>query len=99
MARGWAILIFVIVLLISAGGIAIVIWQMHVRGFSRYTVGGLMVVLGIFCCLMNWCVSDEYLRQHFGGEQNARRMREMWRGGWVGIVVGGMMIAAGYFLG
>jgi hypothetical protein len=44
-------------------------------------------------------VSDEYLRQHFGGAENATRMRQMWRGGWVGVLLGTTMIAAQYFLG
>ena len=41
----------------------------------------------------------EYLRQHFGGEENATRMRQMRRGAWVGVLGGVTMIAAQYFLG
>jgi hypothetical protein len=58
-----------------------------------------MMVLGTGFTLMHLSVSDEYLRQHFGGEENAVRMRQMWRGGWAGVLLGAVMIAFEYFVG
>jgi hypothetical protein len=69
----------------------------YIRFF--YVVGPLLVVIGISFSILHWSVSEEYLRRHVGGEENARRLREAWRGGWVGVVGGIAMIAAQYFLG
>src|SRR5262249_34845213 len=100
MGRRRAILIVASIFLVSFVGTGIVVWQLlapHIPLF--YVLGGLVVVLGIGLAIMHLSVTDEYLRQHFGGEENASRMREFFRGGWVGIVVGAVLIAAGYFLG
>ena len=37
--------------------------------------------------------------RHLGGEENASRVRQLWRGGWVGVPIGAAMIAAECFLG
>jgi hypothetical protein len=88
------------ILLASAGGSAIVFWQATAHGIPLfYLLGALLVVLGIGNSALHLSVSDEYLRQHFGGEENAIRLRQTWRGGWVGVLLGIAMIAAQYFLG
>jgi hypothetical protein len=100
MARGWAVLIVGTIFLMSLGGAAVIVWQARAHGVPLLSVlGGLAVVVGTGSSLLNWGVTDEYLRRHFGGEENARRVRETWRGGWVGILIGAAMIATGYFLG
>ena len=100
MHRTWAALIVVGIVLASAGGAAIIIWQATAHGVPLfYVLGVLIMVIGIGTSVLHLSVSDEYLRQHFGGEENARRMRQMWRGGWVGVPLGVAMIAAQYFLG
>ena len=100
MGRGMAALIVASVLLVSVGGAAVIIWQAKAHGVPLfYVLGPLMVVVGVGFTALHLSVSDEYLRQHFGGEENATRMRQMWRGGWVGVVLGAAMIAAEYFLG
>jgi hypothetical protein len=100
MRRRWAILIVTSIFLVSFGGAALVIWQAKVHQVPLfYVIGGMAMVLGTGFTIMNASVSDDYLRQQFGGEENAARMRQTWRGGWVGILVGAAMIAAEYFLG
>jgi hypothetical protein len=42
-----------------------------------YVLGPLVVVIGIVFSILHVSVSDDYLRQHFGDEENAKRMREM----------------------
>ena len=98
--RTWAVLFVAGILLASVGGAAIVIWQAKAHSIPLfYILGALMVVLGIGFSILHLSVSDEYLRQHIGGEENAKRVREMWRGGWTGALLGVAMIAAQYFLG
>jgi hypothetical protein len=88
------------IVLASAGGGVILVWQAKAHFVPLfYVLGPLIVALGIGFSVLHLSVSDEYLRQHFGGEENARRMREMWRGGWVGVPLGIALIAAQYFLG
>ncbi len=100
MNRTWAALIVAAIVLASAGGAAILIWQAKAHGVPLfYVLGALMVVLGVGFSVLHLSVSDEYLRQHFGGEENATRLRQTWRGGWVGVPLGAAMIAAQYFLG
>jgi hypothetical protein len=100
MHRTWAALIVGGIVLASAGGTAIIIWQAKAHGVPFfYMLGALMVAIGIISSVLHLSVSDEYLRQHFGGDENATRMRQMWRGGWVGVPLGFAMIAAQYFLG
>ena len=100
MRRGTATLVVASIFLVSFGGGAVVIWQAVVHHVPlSYVVGGLAVVIGTGFSLLNAGVTDEYLRQHFGGEENASRMRQLWRGGWVGVLIGAVMIAAEYFLG
>jgi hypothetical protein len=41
--------------------------------------------------------AEHYLVRQFG-EASAGRMRQMWRGGWVGVLLGASMIAAAYWL-
>src|SRR5947209_5989568 len=60
---------------------------------------GLWVVVGTGFAFLNAGVTDEYLRKHLGSEENAKRLRQSWRGGWVGVLIGAVMIAAEYFLG
>ena len=100
MGRGRATVIVAAIVLASAGGAAVVIWQAKAHGVPLfYVLGPLMVAIGIGFSALHLSVSDEYLRQHFGGEENATRMRQMWRGGWVGVLIGVAMVAAQYFLG
>lgn len=100
MGRGRATGIVAAILLVSVGGAAVVIWQAKAHGIPLfYILGPLMVVVGMGFTALHLSVSDEYLRQHFGGEENAARMRQTWRGGWVGVLLGAAMIAAEYFLG
>ena len=89
MRRTWAALTFTGIFLASAGGAAIIIWQAKAHDVPLfYVLGPLVVALGIGFSILHLSVSDEYLRQHFGGEENATRMRQMWRGGWVGVPLG-----------
>src|SRR5262245_48958213 len=100
MRRTWATLIVAGIILASAGGAAIIIWQALAHGVPLfYVLGALMIVIGVGFAVLHLSVSDEYLRQHVGGEENATRMRQMWRGGWVAVLGGVTMIAAQYFLG
>ena len=100
MQRTWAALIVAGIVLASAGGAAIIIWQAKAHDVPLfYVLGALIVTIGIGFSVLHLSVSDEYLRQHFGGDENATRMRQMWRGGWVGVLGGVTMIAAQYFLG
>src|SRR5262245_31969930 len=100
MGRGRAAVIVTAIVLASAGGAGVILWQAKAHGVPLfYVLGTLMVVLGIGFSALHLSVSDEYLRRHFGGEENATRMRQMWRGGWVGVLLGVAMIAAQYFLG
>jgi len=100
MSRGRAGVIVTAILLASVAGAVVIIWQAKAHDVPRfYVLGPLMVVIGIGFSALHLGVSDEYLRRHFGGEENATRMRQMWRGGWVGVVLGVAMIAAQYFLG
>jgi hypothetical protein len=100
MNRIWAFLIVGTIVLASAAGGVILVWQAQAHYIPLfYVLGPLVVALGIGFSVLHLSVSDEYLRQHFGGDENARRMREMWRGGWVGVPIGAALIAAQYFLG
>jgi hypothetical protein len=100
MNRTWAVLIVAGIVLASAGGAALIVWQAKAHDVPLfYVLGPLVVAIGIGFSVLHVSVSDEYLRQHFGGDENARRMREMWRGGWVGVALGIAVIAAQYFLG
>jgi hypothetical protein len=100
MGRGKTALIIGAFLLVSAGPAAVVIWQVETHHVPLlYVLGGLAMVSGIGFSILHLSVTDEYLRQHFGGEENASRMRQLWRGGWVGIPLGAALIAAEYFLG
>jgi hypothetical protein len=101
MNRTWAALIVAGIVLASAGGGVILVWQAEAHYIPLfYVLGPLVAAIGIGFSVLHWSVSDEYLRQHLGGgEENAKRMREMWRGGWVGVLLGVTMIAAQYFLG
>jgi hypothetical protein len=100
MSRGKAALVVASVLLVSAGGAAVVIWQAKAHQVPLfYVIGGLGVALGIGFTFLHLSVTDDYLRQHFGGEENAVRIRQLWRGGWVGVLIGLAMLAAEYFLG
>src|SRR5262245_13167957 len=100
MGRGWAVIIVAAILLASVGGAAVIIWQAKAHGVPLfYVLGAGMVVIGIGFSALHLSVSDEYLRRHFGGEENALRMRQMWRGGWVGVLLGVALIAVQYFLG
>lgn len=100
MNRKLAGLIVACIALASAAGGVILVRQAKAHSVPFfYVVGPLVVILGIGFSLLNVSLSDDALRRHFGGEENARRMREMWRGGWVGVLIGCTLIAAQYFLG
>jgi heme/copper-type cytochrome/quinol oxidase subunit 3 len=100
MERGRAVLVVAAILLVSVGGAAVVIWQAKANNIPlTYVLGVMTAVIGIGFSLLNRVVTDEYLRRHFGGEENATRVREVWRGGWVGVLIGALLIAAGYILG
>jgi hypothetical protein len=84
----------------SAAGGVILVWQANAHNVPIfYVLGPLTVAIGVYFSVLHWTVSDEYIRQHFGGDENARRMREMSRGGWVGVPLGVALIAVQYFLG
>jgi hypothetical protein len=100
MKRTWSVLIVAGIVLASACGGVILVEQAKAHYIPLfYLLGPLVAAMGIGFSVLHWSVSDEYLRQNFGGEENARRMREMWRGGWVGLLIGIAMVAAQYFLG
>src|SRR5262245_24934555 len=100
MGRRTASLVVVSIFLVSFGAGAVVIWQAIAHHVPfLYVVGGFAVVLGTGFSLLNAVVTDENLRQNFGGEENANRMRQLWRGGWFGVLIGAVMIAAEYFPG
>jgi hypothetical protein len=100
MNRTLSAVIVVGIVLVSAAGGVILVWQANAHFVPLfYVIGPLVVAIGVGFTVLHWSVSDEYLRQHFGGDENARRMREMWRGGWVGVPIGIALVAAQYFLG
>ena len=93
-------LLVVVILLVSLGGAALVIWQAREYQIPLgYIVGGGMVVIGTGFFILHVSVSDDHLRRHFGGEENAARMRKLWRDGWLGVLIGVALIVAVYFLG
>lgn len=99
MGRGWAALVVSCIVLASVGIAAIVIWQSHVHRVPiMYVTGGLLVILGIGFAILNRSVSDEYLQKNFGGAENAARMRQTWRRGWVGVLLGIITIVTQYVL-
>src|SRR5262249_6103320 len=72
MGRGRAAVIVTAIFLASAVGAAVIIWQAKAHGVPLfYVLGTLMVAVGIGFSLLHLSVSDEYLRQHFGGGENA----------------------------
>jgi hypothetical protein len=100
MGRGAATLVFASIVLVSFALCAVILWQALAHHVPlSYVVGGGVVVIGISFVLLNAGVTDEYLRRHHLSEENVARMREMWRGGWVGVLGGAVLIAAEYFLG
>jgi hypothetical protein len=100
MRRTWEVLIVAGIFLASAGGGIIICWQAKAHDVPYfYVLGAFMIVIGSGFSVLHLSVSDEYLRQHFGGEEYARQTRQMWRGGWVGVLLGVAMIAAQHFLG
>ena len=100
MSRTWARLIVVCIVLASAAGGVILAWQAKAHYIPLfYVIGPLVMAIGVAFSVLHLSVSDDYLRQHFGGDENARRMRETWRGGWAGVLIGAALIAAQYFLG
>jgi hypothetical protein len=100
MGAGTATLVVASIFLVSFGGVAVIVWQAVAHHVPlSYVIGGLSVVIGTGFSLLNAGVTDDYLRQHFGGEENASRVRQLLRGGWIGVLIGAVMIAAEYFLG
>jgi hypothetical protein len=100
MGRGKAAAIVGTIFFTTMALVGVIVWQATAHGIPLNSVlGGLMIFLGAGFTALHLSVTDEYLVKNFGGEENAHRMREMWSGGWVGIVAGLGMIAAGYFLG
>ena len=94
-----AFIVVGIVLASAAGGVMLVRKAKAHYVPLFYVLGPLVVALGTIFSILHWSVSDEYLRRHFGGDENATRMREMWRGGWLAVAAGVALIAAQYFLG
>jgi hypothetical protein len=100
MNRTWSAVIVVGIVLASAAGGVVIVWQAKAHYIPLfYILGPLVTAIGIGFTALHLSVSDEYLRHHFGGEENAKRMREMWRDGWVGMPIGIALVAAQYFLG
>ena len=100
MNRTGATILVVGMVIASAAGGVILVRQATAHYIPLfYVIGPLVVAIGIIFSILHWSVSDEYLRQHFGGDENATRMREMWRGGWIGVVGGVALIAVQYVLG
>ena len=100
MHRTWATVIVVSIVLASAAGGVVIVWQAKAHYVPLfYILGPLIAVIGVGFSVLHLSVSDEYLRQHFGGDENAKRMREMWRGGWTGVPIGVVLVAIQYFLG
>jgi hypothetical protein len=100
MNRTWSAVIVVGIVLASAAGGVVIVWQAKAHYIPLfYILGPLVTAIGIGFTALHLSVSDEYLRQHFGGDENAKRMREMWRDGWVGMPIGIALVAAQYFLG
>jgi hypothetical protein len=100
MNRTWSAVIVVGIVLASAAGGVVIVWQAKAHYIPLfYILGPLVTAIGIGFTALHLSVSDEYLRQHFRGDENAKRMREMWRGGWVGVPIGIALVAAQYFLG
>ena len=100
MNRTWSGVIVVGMVLAAAAGGVILAWQAKAHDVRLfYVVGPLVMVIGVVFSALHWGVNDAYLRQHFGGDENARRLREMWRRGWVGVPLGAALVAAQYFLG
>lgn len=88
------------IVLASAAGGVILAWQAKAHDVPLfYVVGPLVMAIGVVFSVLHWSVNDAYLRRNFGGDENARRMREMWRRGWVGVPLGAALVAAQYFLG
>jgi hypothetical protein len=78
----------------------VIVWQAKAHYVPLfYILGPLITAIGVGFSVLHLSVSDEYLRQHFRGDENAKRMREMWRDGWVGMPIGIALVAAQYFLG
>jgi hypothetical protein len=97
-SRGRAILIVTTIVGGSIAVAALMIWQCHVHGIPLwYPLGALLIVLGVGSTIMNLAVSDERLRAQFG-EKYGPQLREQWRGGWVGVLIGAAMIVVTYFL-
>ena len=101
MNRTWSAFIVIAMVLASGAGGVILFWQARAHYVPLfYVLGPLVAVIGVIFSVLDRSVSDAYLRRQFGGDdENARRMREMWRGGWVGVVGGVALIAVQYFLG
>ncbi len=101
MQRRLGIVFVATIVLASLGGLAIIIWLRETDRLSmrslRYGLGALMIVVGAAFTVLQWAVSDDYLARHFG-EASVGRTRQMWRSGWVGVLIGAATIAAAYFL-
>jgi hypothetical protein len=99
MGRGWAVVIIALILLLSGGLAALVIWLAEARGIPLlYLVGAAAIVLGACFTALDLSVSDEYLDSRFG-EAGASQLRHFIRRGWVRIVLGATMLAGQYLLG
>ena len=99
--RPLGILVLVCILVVSGGFAAIIIWQAEAGNIShgtiRYLTGGVMVVVGLGFTALYLSFSDERLQRQFG--DSASQIRKLWRGGWIGALIGAAIIAAEYFLG
>ena len=99
--RPLGILVLVGTLIVSGGVAAILIWQAEAGNIShgtiRYATGGVMVVVGLGFTALHLSFSDERLHKRFGN--SAPQIRKLWRGGWIGALIGTAIITAEYFLG
>jgi tetratricopeptide (TPR) repeat protein len=95
-SRGFRALVLALLLTASAALAGAVIWWSEAReGRLQYVLGVGFLALGLVFTTLQLTLSDDFLRRHFG-EPSAGQMRRAWRGGWVGILLGGAMLGVLY---
>jgi tetratricopeptide (TPR) repeat protein len=96
MSRGLRVLVVACILIVSMALPAVVIWQTEKHGFSTpYVLGVIFVVLGATFTTLYLTVNDNFLRRHYG-ERGAVQMRRTWRGGWIGVSLGAVLLGLHY---
>jgi tetratricopeptide (TPR) repeat protein len=97
MSRGLRVLVVACILIVSVALPAVVIWQTEKHGFAtKYVAGVVVVALGATFTTLHLTVSDDFLRRHYG-ERGAVQMRRVWRGGWIGVLLGPVLLGLHYF--